>query len=73
MTLHEYVNVSLPRVIFGRQLFVPRPEAMIESAAALHDFVHGALHFKLVNSAALLASFDLAHRFIHVKLPAHLN
>lgn len=73
MTLHEVVNVSLPRAIVGRQLFVPRPEALIESVARLHEYLHSVLHSKLVNSDALIMSINLAHRFIHDQLPANLN
>jgi hypothetical protein len=73
MTLHEVLNVSLPQAIAGRQFFVPRPDALMNSGSSLHEFIHGALHFKLANSEGLIMSSGLAHRFIHNRLPEYLN
>ncbi len=73
MTFHEVVNVSLPRAIAGRQFFVPRPDALMDSISGLHEFLQSTLHFKLANGDGLIMSADAAHRFIHIRLPEYLN
>lgn len=72
MSLHDALNVSLPRCIIGKATFVPRPGELILVVGRLKNFVHEALPSKVGVFRELIKSISLLNRFIHITLPAKL-